>query len=134
MAEQIKKLVVDSKQFFECSVSPIKINDDSDIWPRNDEELELGKAALRWLFDTVRQARAKGKYGPFSWLDETQQNQMEHAFEHCRSDLRELLHPSSQLLEKKKDPPEGEPHGAHALCRLAILAALKERNSARKQA
>lgn len=127
LAEQIAKLAMDGKQFRECNVSPITIQNDMDIWPRNAEELELGKAALRWLFATIREARAQGKYAAFSWLNETRQNQMEHAFEHCRAELGELLHPSSMLLEKKKEHREGEPHGAHALCRLSILAALQAR-------
>lgn len=127
LAEQIAKLAMDGQKFKECNVSPIAIRNDMDIWPRNDEELELGQAALRWLFETIRAARARGKYAAFSWMNETQQNQMEHAFEHCRADLRELLHPSSVLLESRKDHAQDEPHAAHALCRLAILAALQER-------
>lgn len=113
-------------------VLPTIVSDESDLWPRSNEEREVGQAVLRVLFKLMREVRTSGQHVPYEWAEKTLQEHMEHAFEHCRWDLRELLHPSSELLQNKKDPDPGEDNAGHALGRLALHAALKARRGGKK--
>lgn len=89
----------------------------------SQEEAELAQAATDAILATVRAARKSGKYGPYVWAGETEQNQLSHAFDHARAALIHLLYPTSKSAANDK-----EPHPEHALTRLAILLALRRRN------
>lgn len=90
--------------------------------PQSIEEVELCEAAVRAVLATVRAARASGKYGPYAWLGETEENQVHHAFEH----VRELEKKYGKSTMRQPD----EDHLAHLLTRGAILAALLARKAA----
>lgn len=82
------------------------------------EEMELAVPLAAALLSTVRAARKLGKYDAYSWVAESPGNQVAHAAEHLRMLAREVC------LEHA---PDGEAHAEHAVARLAIFLALRER-------
>lgn len=89
---------------------------------REEIELEISElhvAAMNRIDATIRAARAAGKYGPYSWLKETKLRQV----------MRATAHLNTYLQKKFGElPDDGEDDLAHAVTRLAIIAAMDDRD------
>jgi len=84
------------------------------------EELEILLAANLRILEVMRKARSKGAHTPYEWFGEPLVEQDRHVFEHARE--------QRSVAEGIRRPVEGEdPHPWHALCRLALRAALVKR-------
>lgn len=86
----------------------------------SNEELEILLAANLRILEVMRAARAKGAHTPYEWCGDSLAIHDEHAYGH----LLELRFIAAGV----RKPVEGEdPHPWHALCRLALRAALVQR-------
>lgn len=91
---------------------------------REEIELEINElqvVAMNWIDATIAAARIAGKYGPYSWLKETQLRQV----------MRATAHLNTYLQKKFGELPDnGEDDLAHAVTRLAFVGARDDRRAA----
>lgn len=91
---------------------------------REEIELEINElqvVAMNWIDATIAAARIAGKYGPYSWLKETQLRQV----------MRAAAHLNTYLQKKFGELPDnGEDDLAHAVTRLAFVGARDDRRAA----
>lgn len=93
---------------------------DPALTPATDEERELCAVAVKAVLATVRQACAAKKYAAYSWIGETEANQVAHAFGH----VREL----QNQVEGVRMREPNEDHAAHLVTRGVLLLALRARD------